>query len=88
MIKLRTKIEVWSIGIDESLRERNGNFLIDTYLQLPSRRVWLYLKHWRSMLMQDPDNPVPDAEHIDQWKSYFDGPEDVIAKGEHTSCLF
>ncbi|KAI5455794.1 hypothetical protein BGZ63DRAFT_397949 [Mariannaea sp. PMI_226] len=83
MIKLRIKIDVWSYGIDESLRQRNRDLLMDAYLRLPSSRVWLYLKYWRSTLLRNPDNPIPATETIDQEDSHFEGPEDVIAKAQH-----
>lgn len=79
MMKLRIKIDAWSWGIDEGLRERNRELLMNAYLRLPPGRVWLYLKHWRSTQMHDPDSPVLAADHIHE---HWDGPEDVIAKGK------
>jgi len=38
MLKLRIKIDVWSKGIDESIREEIRNHLRDLFCQLPARR--------------------------------------------------
>ncbi|TQV91725.1 hypothetical protein IF1G_09791 [Cordyceps javanica] len=72
MRRLRIKIDVWSQGIDEGLRQANREYLVDIYRQFPRRRLWLYLKQWRQMelgqfLKIDGDN-------------FFDGPEDIVAK--------
>ena len=47
MWRLRVNIDSWSRGIDEFIRERNRLLLIDLYVRLPPRRVWLYLKQVR-----------------------------------------
>jgi hypothetical protein len=39
MWKLRVKIDVWSKGLDETLRQHNRDLLIEDYLWLPQRRV-------------------------------------------------
>lgn len=42
---LRVKIDAWSIGkVDEATRQRNRELLLDAYLRLPPRRVWMYVK--------------------------------------------
>lgn len=80
MWKLRVKIDAWSKGLDESLRERNRLLLIESYLRLPPRRVWLFVKHIRFAF-------------VERWKGfgrkikvgdYTHGPEDIIARGK---CL-
>lgn len=84
MWNLRIKIDVWSAGIDESIRERNRLLLIEMYLQLPRRRVWLYLKQWRSGVLEVSGGsriPTMEPPELD-----FGGPEDVIAKGKSPSC--
>lgn len=82
MMKLQIKIDVWSSGIDERLRQKNREVLIDTYLQFPSRRVWFYLKHWRTTILQDLEDLPLTVEHIHQQQLDIDGPEDVVAKGK------
>ncbi|PWI63993.1 hypothetical protein PCL_00832 [Purpureocillium lilacinum] len=47
MWRLRVKIDVWSHGLEETLRAANRSYLLENYLQLPRRRFWLYLKMWR-----------------------------------------
>ncbi|KAK0757604.1 hypothetical protein N5P37_009618, partial [Trichoderma harzianum] len=54
MMRLRIKIDVWSKGLDETLRERNRNLLMDAYTRLPSHRFWLYTKHWRDTIVRRP----------------------------------
>jgi len=80
MWKLRVKIDVWSQGLEESLRQRNRVLLIKSYLQLPPRRVWLFVKRMRFELLTNPQSfeteiDIDDCVH---------GPEDIIAKGK---CL-
>ena len=42
MWKLRVKIDVWSKGLDEGVRQRGRDLLTELYLRLIPRRVWLY----------------------------------------------
>jgi hypothetical protein len=45
MWTLRVKIDSWSQGkVDEAIRQRNRELLIDAYLRLPPSRVWLFVK--------------------------------------------
>jgi hypothetical protein len=45
MWTLRVKIDSWSQGkVDEDIRQRNRELLIDAYLRLPPGRVWLFVK--------------------------------------------
>lgn len=81
MWKLRVKIDVWSRGVDESLRQRNRELLVGAYLRLPPRRVLLYLKQFRVAALEqvarlEGENPFNHAE------LYFQGPEDTIARGK------
>jgi hypothetical protein len=40
MWKLRVKIDVWSKGVDDTLRQRNRELLMGAYLWLLPCRVW------------------------------------------------
>ncbi|KAK3398319.1 hypothetical protein B0T20DRAFT_205480 [Sordaria brevicollis] len=51
MMTLRIKIDSWSQGIDEGIRQRNRDLLLEEYLRLPSSRLWLYLQTERNMIM-------------------------------------
>lgn len=53
MLKLRIKIDSWSQGVDEAIRKRNRTLLVEEYMNLPCRRFWLYLRHWRFMVLTD-----------------------------------
>lgn len=41
---LRVKIDSWSQGVDEHIRQRNRDLLTQAYLRCPPKRTWLYLK--------------------------------------------
>ncbi|KAG6015479.1 hypothetical protein E4U43_005246 [Claviceps pusilla] len=76
MFNLRIKIDVWSRGIDEQVRQRNRDALIEHFLTMPRRRVWLYLKRWKltSLLHEG----TAQRGHMNN--SPVEGPEDVIAR--------
>ncbi|UKZ76002.1 hypothetical protein TrVFT333_003698 [Trichoderma virens FT-333] len=82
MMKLRIKIDVWSHGIDESLRERNRTLLMDAYTRLPPHRFWIYTKHWRYTILCGPGGPS-NEEQIQSQDFSDDGPENAIARARH-----
>src|SRR5271168_1286294 len=84
MWKLRVKIDVWSNGLDESLRQRNRELLIETYLRLPPRRVWFFLKRIRLAFLGQAARLEGENELYDQVDLYVQEPEDTIAQGK---CL-
>ncbi|KAG5917902.1 hypothetical protein E4U42_007080 [Claviceps africana] len=69
MFTLRVKIDVWSQGIDERVRQRNRDALIEHFLAMPRRRLWLFLKCWKQAALQEGDGAV-----------HADAPEDVVAR--------
>jgi hypothetical protein len=84
MLKLRIKIDTWTKGLDEKVREKVRVDLLHLYWELPPQRLWVFLKRWRFMinggtilgLRSDVhDYPLP-AELLS-------GPEDVIAMSKH-----
>ncbi|KAK3947352.1 hypothetical protein QBC32DRAFT_354635 [Pseudoneurospora amorphoporcata] len=52
MNTLRIKIDSWSQGVDEAIRQRNRESLVSEYLRLPSPRLWLYIQAERDMIME------------------------------------
>jgi hypothetical protein len=81
MWKLRVKIDSWSTGVDEPIRQRNRELLTSAYLRCPPRRVWLYVKivkdwRWSSEGERDPKQIEADFEN----KTLPSG-EDAIANG-------
>ena len=52
MKTLRIKIDSWSLGIDEDIRQRNRELLVYAYLRLPSHRLWLFIQSWRDMVVE------------------------------------
>jgi hypothetical protein len=80
MLKMRIKIDVWSQGLDESFRAKIREHLQDLYCQLPARRVWYYLKHFRNMSLGG------HGAHgmVESQPDNIDGPEDVIVNGKYS----
>jgi hypothetical protein len=83
MLNMRIKIDVWSKGLDESIREEIREHLRDLFCQLPARRVWYYLKHIRHMRVRR-STPLrangrnePEASRPE----LMDGPKDAIVHG-------
>ena len=80
MLNLRIKIDVWSNGIDESIREEIRNHLRDLFCQLPARRVWFYLKRIRCLEL---NKRRPDDINF-RLEDLMDGAEDVIVNGQYS----
>ncbi|KXX73349.1 hypothetical protein MMYC01_209589 [Madurella mycetomatis] len=73
---LRTKIDSWSSGkVAEPIRQRNRELLIDAYLRLPPRRIWLFIKFSRFIILSFHLK----FESMEQAGVF--GPEDAIARG-------
>lgn len=78
MWKLRVKIDSWSQGVDEFIRQRNRMLLTDLYFRLAPRRVWLYVKQVR----------IAHLGQSEEFETLFDsgnstyGPEDIIVQGK------
>ncbi len=82
MLNMRIKIDVWSQGLVEPVRQDIREKLRDLFCQLPARRVWIYLKHLRYMLLKGkkPDRRVGAQGFSDREMA---GAEDDIAKGNY-----
>ncbi|KAK3934673.1 hypothetical protein QBC46DRAFT_426139 [Diplogelasinospora grovesii] len=90
MIRLRIKIDVWSQGLHESIRQNSRQVLEDTYVRFPPRRVWLYLKLARAMFAwrehedcldeQSPRKPASASPPL----MWVNGPEDDLARASKT----
>jgi hypothetical protein len=83
MWKLRVKIDVWSKGLDEPLRQRNRELLIEAYLRLPPRRVWHFVKHIRFAFLTQKAGLTGKNEPYDLVDSFLQVPEDIIAQGKY-----
>lgn len=78
MLNMRIKIDVWSQGVEENIRQQTRENLTDLFCQdIPLQRLWLYMKHIRSMLLSSKH----DTNNIEQ--VCFEGPEDVIVKSTY-----
>lgn len=75
MWTLRVKIDSWSQGIDESIRQRNRDILTDAYLKLPEARFWLFAKCSRLVVLCSSSG----CENLDR---LMPGTEDTIAQGK------
>jgi hypothetical protein len=84
MLNMRIKIDVWSQGLDESIREEIREHLRDLFCQLPARRVWYYLKRIRHMRMKGNKSDGTVGSQLDS-DNLLDGPEDVIVNGKYPS---
>ncbi|KAK1752334.1 hypothetical protein QBC47DRAFT_363898 [Echria macrotheca] len=71
---LRVKIDSWSKGVDESIRERNRDLLVDAYLRLPPRRVYLYVKVCRQVMVDGYHSELFGSDSCGD----AIGPEDVL----------
>jgi hypothetical protein len=78
MWRLRVKIDAWSHGLDESLRQRNRLLLIESYLRLPPCRVWLFVKRIRVAFLERSKGFETEIDFGD----CFQGPENTIARGK------
>jgi hypothetical protein len=75
MWTLRVKIDSWSKGkVDEVIRQRNRELLMDAYLRLPPGRVWLFVKFSRFEML----NGKWGLEHNEEGVAMA---EDAIARG-------
>lgn len=80
MWTLRVKIDSWSAGkVDESIRQRNRELLLEAYLRLPPRRVWLYIKSIREAMLASPEGTDKSGAIV---------PEDAVARGELPEISF
>jgi hypothetical protein len=76
MWTLRVKIDSWSQGVDESIRQRNRDFLNEAYCKLPPARYFVFSKLCRIK--------IASIELSRDGENMFDvdGPDDIIARGE------
>ena len=83
MLNMRIKIDVWSKGLSNSIREDIREKLGELFCQLPVRRVWLYLKRVRFMLRSKKGEKADQAIDAAQLASCITGneTEDVIVDG-------
>jgi len=76
MWTLRVKIDSWSNGkVDEATRQRNRELLLEAYLRLPPRRVWMHVKIIRFAIL----HAHYEIEHEDE--VFESRPEDEVARG-------
>ncbi|KAK1749425.1 hypothetical protein QBC47DRAFT_333691 [Echria macrotheca] len=78
MKNLRIKIDVWSKGVAEDIRHRNREILGNSYMSLPSQRVWLYLQLWNTTRCHD-DKQQPSRHGFDEDNC----PENLLARSRH-----
>ena len=67
MLNMRIKLDLWSRGLQESLRNDIRENLRAIFCQLPAHRVWFYLKYVRNIVNEN--------------RITMGGPEDILAKG-------
>ncbi|KAK0719324.1 hypothetical protein B0H67DRAFT_572915 [Lasiosphaeris hirsuta] len=74
---LRVKIDSWSHGVDESIRQRNRHLLNEAYRRLPPRRYLLFVKLCRGVIVYGLSIPDRDPDRV------LSGPEDAIGRAHH-----
>ncbi len=83
MWNLWTKIDVWSKGLEDQIRETARDLLTKAYLQLSPRRVWLYTLYTTMAVVQQatlPKEGDPSLEPPgDLWN---ESPVHTMVKGE------
>lgn len=82
MWMLRVKIDVWSQGLDESLRNRNRLLLIEIYLRLPPRRVWFFITLVRLGYLKRSRGCETEIDEND-FTEVLEGLETTIARGKY-----
>jgi len=82
MWTLRLKLDSWSRGIDEGIRQRNRDLLTDAYNRLPPCRVWLYGQRRRFMLLHTGPGALPLPTQTGPIPA--NNPEDEIVRGKQS----
>ncbi|KAK1836842.1 hypothetical protein QBC39DRAFT_337452 [Podospora conica] len=77
---LRMKLDSWSQGVDEGIRQRNRNLLNEAYNRLPPSRMWLFVRKRRFMLLHTGPGALPFPKGPNPM---FNNPEDEIVRGNH-----
>ncbi|KAK0627458.1 hypothetical protein B0T14DRAFT_512660 [Immersiella caudata] len=74
---LRVKIDSWSHGVDESIRQRNRNLLNEAYCRVPPARYFVFskLSQIEITAIELPKDREPKID--------VEGPEDIIARAQH-----
>ncbi len=82
MLQLRIKIDSWSRGVPEVIRSRNRELLLDTYMRLPSGRVWYYTQQFKGMQLYHDDGMEMMALKDFNELLPIDAPENTVAEGK------
>lgn len=86
MLKLRIKIDTWTRGQDEELREQRRDELRDLYCERPAQQMWIYMKRIRFMknggTIIGSDGRIVD---FNLREKILPGPEDTIAYSAQTT---
>ena len=88
MLTLRIKIDVWSQGLSPSQREDVRQKLGQLFCQLPPRRIWMYLKQVRLMLINKGRRVEVGKKPSEIERQIFqrgEGAEDIVAHGRTRS---
>ena len=79
---MRIKVDVWSQGLSDDIREDIRQKVAQLFCGLPPRRVWLYMKRIRCMLMNPAQRPW-DVKDVFDNPVCWDGAEDAVAQGKY-----
>ncbi|KAK0620683.1 hypothetical protein B0T14DRAFT_236244 [Immersiella caudata] len=78
MWNLRIKIDKWSVGVREDIRQRNRLLLEAAYRDLPQRRFFMYGKLWRATAIRHFAKKGPGQRKEPLSKTQCSGPEDLL----------
>ena len=79
MLNMRIKVDVWSQGVEEDMRQKIRGDLREIFCNLLPRRVWYYLKSVRFLELGKVENDRPHG--LPSTADVLTEPEDVIAEG-------
>ena len=88
MWKLRVKIDVWSKGVNESLRQHIGELLTETYLRFSPCRMWIFLKHIRVAFLGKAAGREGGNEPYDRADLYIQGRKILLLQESACYLLF
>ncbi|KAL9607916.1 MAG: hypothetical protein Q9167_007219 [Letrouitia subvulpina] len=81
MLNMRIKIDVWSNGLREDIRGEIREQLRIIFCQLPARRLWIYLKQVKYMLLKGKKPDTTVGSELNALIPMF-GEEDTIVNGK------
>ena len=82
MLQLRIKLDVWSQGVNERIRNRNRELLEATYMRLPPCRILLYAQTVKLRILshEAPGANMDEKLRNLKGKAGSEEPENIVAE--------